>query len=115
MQMPDASRPDDFALAGVRGLDSIDDVGIKGAGQGATAQLPEAEHLLRASVYQFNRSFDSARRHYLAVVERYPQSPTVANALYQTGRGYYLQLKYEEALKYFQRVLEAVSRQHECS
>ncbi|MCM3873640.1 MAG: tetratricopeptide repeat protein, partial [Pyrinomonadaceae bacterium] len=106
MQMPDASRPDDFALAGVRGLDSIDDAAVKGAGQGASAQLPEAEHLLRASVYQFNRAFDVARRHYLAVVERYPQSPTVANALYQTGRGFYLQLKYDEALKYFQRVLE---------
>ena len=24
MQMPDASRPDDFALAGVRGLDTTD-------------------------------------------------------------------------------------------
>jgi len=70
------------------------------------AQLPEAEHLLRASVYQFNRDFDAARRHYLALVERYPQSPTLANALYQAGRGFYLQLKYEEALKYFQRVLD---------
>lgn len=103
MQMPDASRPDDFALAGVRGLDSLE---TEGATQGGVAQLPEAEHLLRASVYQFNRDFDAARRHYLALVERYPQNPTVANALYQTGRGFYLQLKYDEALKYFQRVLE---------
>lgn len=106
MQMPDASRPDDFALAGVRGLDAIDVIGTEGAGQGALAQLPEAEHLLRASVYQFNRDFDAARRHYLALIERYPQSVTVANALYQTGRGFYLQLKYDEALKYFQRVLD---------
>ena len=106
MQMPDASRPDDFALAGVRGLDAIDVIGTEGAGQGAPAQLPEAEHLLRASVYQFNRDFDAARRHYLALVERYPQSATVANALYQTGRGFYLQLKYDEALKYYQRVLD---------
>ena len=80
--------------------------GTEGTAQGAVGQLSEAEHLLRASVYQFNRDFDAARRHYLAVVERYPQSPTVANALYQTGRGFYLQLKYEEALKYFQRVLD---------
>jgi soluble lytic murein transglycosylase len=106
MQMPDASRPDDFALAGVRGLDAIDVIRAEGAGQGAPAQLPEAEHLLRASVYQFNRDFDAARRHYLALVERYPQSATVASALYQTGRGFYLQLKYDEALKYFQRVLD---------
>ncbi|MCA1574868.1 MAG: transglycosylase SLT domain-containing protein [Acidobacteria bacterium] len=102
-QMPDASRPDDFALAGVRGLDALE---TEGPDQGGVAQLPEAEHLLRASVYQFNRDVDAARRHYLAVVERYPQSPTAANALYQMGRGFYLQLKYDEALKYFQRVLE---------
>ena len=100
MQMPDASRPDDFALAAVRGLDALEQ---EGANQGG---LSEAEHLLRAAVYQFNRDFDAARRHYLALVERYPQGPTVANALYQTGRGFYLQLKYDEALKYFQRVLE---------
>jgi len=103
MQMPDASRPDDFALAGVRGLDALEP---EGATPGAPVQLSEAEHLLRASVYQFNRDFDAARRHYLALVERYPQSPTVANAVYQTGRGFYLQLNYEEALKYFQRVLD---------
>lgn len=109
LQMPDASRPDDFALAGVRGLDAIDAIRTEGAGQRTVAQLPEAEHLLRASVYQFNRDFDAARRHYLALVERYPQNPTVANALYQTGRGFYLQLKYDEALKYFQHVLEQFS------
>jgi soluble lytic murein transglycosylase len=39
------------------------------------------------------------------VVARFPQSPTVANALYQIGRGYYLQQNYDEGLKYFQRVL----------
>lgn len=103
MQMPDASRPDDFALAGVRGLDALETEGQAGT---AIPQLPEAEHLLRASVYQFNRDFDAARRHYLAVIERFPQNPTAANALYQTGRGFYLQLKYDEALKYFARVLE---------
>ena len=103
MEMPDASRPDDFALAGVRGLDALETEAQAGTG---TPQLPEADHLLRASVYQFNRDFDAARRHYLAVIERFPQNPTAANALYQTGRGFYLQLKYDEALKYFARVLE---------
>ena len=71
-----------------------------------TAQLTESEHLLRASVYQFNRDFEAARRHYLAVSERYPQSPTLANALYQIGRGFYLQLKYDDALKYFEQVIQ---------
>ncbi|MGI9168089.1 MAG: transglycosylase SLT domain-containing protein [Pyrinomonadaceae bacterium] len=102
--MPDASRPDDFALAAVRGLDELD------AGNDTPSAtkpaLPESEHLMRAAVYQFNRDFDAARRHYLAIAQRYPQSPTLANALYQTGRGFYLHLKYDDALKYFQQVLE---------
>lgn len=105
MQMPDASRPDDFALAAVRALDNLDGVGGNQS-QKQPGQLSEAEHLLRASVYQFNRDFDAARMHYLALVERYPQSPTLANAVYQIGRGFYLQSRYEEALKYFQRVLD---------
>lgn len=102
MEMPDASRPDDFALAAVRALDALDR-GTK-TNEGVV-ELSEAEHLLRASVYHFNRDFDAARLHYAAVVARFPQSPTVANALYQMGRGYYLQQNYEEGLKYFQRVL----------
>ena len=102
LQMPDAARPDDFALAAVRALDSLE---TGSATIGRVADLTEPEHLLRASVYHFNRDFDAARLHYAAVVARFPQNPTVANALYQIGRGFYLQQKYDEALKYFQRVL----------
>jgi soluble lytic murein transglycosylase len=98
MQMPDASRPDDFALAAARALDSLD------SSAASRITNSEAEDLLRASVYQFNRDFDGARVHYLAVVEQNPKSPTVPNALYQAGRGYYLQQRYDEAIKYFQRV-----------
>src|SRR5262249_27185147 len=54
MQMPDASRPDDFALEAVRQLDALDN---------KTPTLSEADHLLRASVYQFNRDFAGARYH----------------------------------------------------
>nr|MDQ3473789.1 tetratricopeptide repeat protein [Acidobacteriota bacterium] len=101
MQMPDAARPDDFALAAVRALDSLD----TGGQSASVGQLAETEHLLRGSVYHFNRDFDAARHHYEAVVARFPQSPTIANSLYQIGRGFYLQQKYEAALKYFQQVL----------
>ena len=96
MQMPDASRPDDFALAAVRKLDSFDN----------NAPLPEAEHLLRASVYQFNRDFAGARLHYQTLIDRYPQSSTVPNALFQLGRGFYLEAKYDDALKAFQKVVD---------
>ena len=101
MQMPDAARPDDFALSAVRALDSLD----TGGQVNRVAQLTETEHLLRGSVYQFNRDFDAARLHYAAVLARFPQNPTVANALYQIGRGFYIRQNHEEALKYFQRVL----------
>ena len=97
MQMPDASRPDDFALAAVRKLDSSDN----------NATLPEAEHLLRASVYQFNRDFAGARLHYQTLIDRYPQSTTIPNALFQLARGYYLEAKYDDALKAFQKVADA--------
>ncbi len=101
MQMPDASRPDDFTLAAVRELDSLD---RKSAN---SASLSEADHLLRASVYQFNRDFGGARVHYQAVIDGYPQSGTVSNAMYQLGRGLYLESKYNEAVKSFQKVLDS--------
>ena len=96
MQMPDASRPDDFALAAVRKLDSFDN----------NANLSGAEHLLRASVYQFNRDFAGARRHYQTLIERYPQSSTLPNSMLQLGRGFYLEVKYDDALKVFQKVVD---------
>ncbi len=96
MKMPDASRPDDFALAAVRELDAGDN----------QASLPEAQHLLRASVYQFNRDFAGARRHYQTLIDQYPNSTTVPNALFQIGRGYYSEAKYDEALKAFQKTFD---------
>jgi tetratricopeptide (TPR) repeat protein len=97
MQMPDASRPDDFALAAVRELDSVDN----------KASLTEAEHLLRGSVYQFNRDFAGARLHYQAVIDQFPQSGTVPNAVFQLARGYYSEANYAEAAKNFQKVFDA--------
>jgi soluble lytic murein transglycosylase-like protein/outer membrane protein assembly factor BamD (BamD/ComL family) len=98
MQMPDASRPDDFALEAVRQLDQLD--------KGSPATLSEAEHLLRASVYQFNRDFGGARLHYQEIIDRYPQSTTVPNAMFQIARGLYLEGKYDDAVKLFQRVFD---------
>ena len=97
MQMPDASRPDDYALEAVRQLDALDN---------KSPTLSEQELLLRASVYQFNRDFAGARVHYQAVVDRFPQSTTVPNALYQIGRGLYNEAKYDEALAQLQKALQ---------
>lgn len=98
MQMPDASRPDDYALEAVRQLDALEK---------NSPLTSEAEHLLRASVYQFNRDFAGARVHYQAVIDRFPQSTTVPNALFQIGRGLYNEAKYDEAVKLFQKVFDS--------
>ena len=99
-KLPDENQPDDFALSGVRGLDSLD-----GGSEAGAPQLPENEHLRRASIYHFNRDFAGARLHYQAIIEHYAQSPNVAGALYQTGRTFYQELRFAEAIKYFERVL----------
>lgn len=102
MSMPDASRPDDFALQAVRELDQLE----KNAGQNQPSQLTEADHLFRASVYQFNRDFSGARFHYQIIQDRFPQSGALPNATFQIGRGFYQERKYDEAIKYFQRVAD---------
>jgi soluble lytic murein transglycosylase len=103
MQLPNPTQPDDFALAGVRGLDLLDS-GSEEAAQKAAPQLAESEHLRRAQIYTFNRDFTGARLHYQAVTERYGQSANVPEALYMIGRGFYQEANYPEALNYFQRV-----------
>ena len=106
MQMPDASRPDDFALEAVRQLDALDN---------KAPTLTEADHLLRASVYQFNRDFAGARVHYQAVVDGFPQSTTVPNAMFQIARGLYNEAKFDDAVKLFQKGLRWISAVNQCS
>src|SRR5258705_74151 len=88
----------DFALAAVSELDVLDKKSQN------RVSLSEADHLLRASVYQFNRDFAGARVHYQDIIDGNPQSGTVPNATYQLGRGLYLEGKYIEAINSFQRV-----------
>jgi soluble lytic murein transglycosylase len=102
-QLPNPSQPDDFALAGVRGLDVLDSGSVEAALK-AAPQLAESEHLRRAQIYNFNRDFAGARRHYQAIVERYGQSANVPEALYMIARGFYQEGNYTDALTYFQRV-----------
>ncbi|HYE65551.1 MAG TPA: transglycosylase SLT domain-containing protein, partial [Pyrinomonadaceae bacterium] len=103
MQLPNLSRPDDFALAGVRGLDLLDSGSAEAAPKSAP-QLPESEHLRRALIYNFNRDFAGARLHYSAIVERYGQSASVPDALFQIGRSFFQERRYDEAITHFQRV-----------
>ncbi len=94
------AQPDDFALAGARGLDVLEPT-IAG-----TSQLGDYEHLKRASIYQFNRDFDHARVHYSAIINQHAGSGLVPDAIFQIGRGYVQQGDFTEAIKWFERVLE---------
>jgi soluble lytic murein transglycosylase len=100
--LPNPTQPDDFALEGAKGLDEME-VGKENFGKTAP-QLTEAEHVRRGLIYQFNRNFALARLHYLAVVERFPGSTFTPDALYQLGRGYTLELAYNDAIKWFERL-----------
>lgn len=96
------SQPDDFALAAVKGLDELD-AGKEIFGKQAP-QIADTEHLKRAAIYQFNRDFAFSRLHYQAIVERFPQSPSVAAAMFQIGRSYAIELRFNEAIQWFERV-----------
>ncbi|MBK8147692.1 MAG: transglycosylase SLT domain-containing protein [Acidobacteria bacterium] len=101
--LPNPAQPDDFALAGAIGLDRLD----AGENFGRSAPgLADHLHLQRAIIYQFNRDFADARLHYRAIIERYPESGNVPDALFQIGRGYAQSANYREALIWFERLLE---------
>lgn len=103
-ETPDPTQPDDFALAGARGLDLLDG-GAENLGKSAPP-LSEQEHRRRAFIYQFNRDFEDARLHYNSMIAHYPTSELVPEAVYLTGRGYAQQGNYSEAIHWFERILE---------
>jgi soluble lytic murein transglycosylase len=102
--LPNPAQPDDFALAGARSLDLLE-VGTENFGKIAP-KLEDYEHLRRAQIYGFNRSFSDARLHYRAIIENYPQSGNVPDAIYQIGRGYAQLSDFPEAINWFERVQE---------
>ena len=87
---------DDPSLRSCLGLDRLDDPEV--------AMLTEATRLRRARIYQFNRYFEDARRHWSALARHFPQSPKRAEILFQLGRGYFLENNFVEAAKWYQRV-----------
>src|SRR5262245_9176105 len=89
---------DDASLRACVGLDRID------AATGTGNVLTAAEALRRAGVYQFNRSFAEARRHYLTLVNNFPHNAKRAEALFQIARGYFLENDFVESAKWYDRV-----------
>jgi soluble lytic murein transglycosylase len=96
---------DDASLRACAGLDQID------AASGRP--LTEAEALRRAGVYQFNRNFAEARRHYLTLVNNFPESAKRAESLFQLGRGYFLDNDFAEAAKWYERAHDEFPRTDE--
>jgi soluble lytic murein transglycosylase len=85
---------DDGSLRAINGLDRLDEI--------EKTSVSEGEHLRRARVYQFNRAFAEARRHWQAIVNNAP-SVSRAEAIFQIGRGYFLEENYAEAIRWYER------------
>jgi soluble lytic murein transglycosylase len=51
-----------------------------------------------------NRAFAPAREHWQAVIDNFPNDPSVAGAIYGIARSYYQDRRYEEARQMYERV-----------
>jgi len=91
---PNPAQADDHAQAAAVALDRLDG---GDAEADRVPELSEAEHLRRAGIYQFNRDFPAARRHYNAVIARF--AANAADAIFQIGRGYSKSGNHFEALR----------------
>jgi soluble lytic murein transglycosylase len=75
--------------------------------KGVTGEIPDlslAEHLQRAEAYSSNRLFPQARAHWQKVLDRFPDDPSVARALFGIGRSYMWERQYATAISYLSRV-----------
>jgi soluble lytic murein transglycosylase len=103
-QLVGASR-DDYALAASVGLDALD--------RASGAKPTEFEALRRARIYLTNRHWSEARTHLLDVIERFPDSPNRAEALYQTGFTFYRDDKQDDAIRWFERAHQEFAEKKE--
>jgi soluble lytic murein transglycosylase-like protein/outer membrane protein assembly factor BamD (BamD/ComL family) len=91
-QLESASR-DDYALAAALGLDQLDET--------AGTRPNEFECVRRAHIYLENRHWSEARRSFMAILDRFPDSANRPDALYQTGFTYYREDDNTQAVKWF--------------
>lgn len=100
-ELPNSGQPDDFALTGLKLLDEMTfgkEVDVK-----KLPLLNDFEYLRRAQIYQFNRDFPRARFYFQAILEKYPASGIIPDAIYQVGRTYAQEKKYDEAINWYER------------
>ncbi|MDX6446505.1 MAG: soluble lytic murein transglycosylase [Blastocatellia bacterium] len=90
----------DASLNAVR----VSDRANRSANGKLSPDITPAEHMRRAGIYLVNRAFDSAREHWQAVLDNYPNDPNVAPALYGMARSYYVERRYEDARQIYERL-----------
>jgi soluble lytic murein transglycosylase len=103
-KMPNPAQPDDVSLSAAKGLDLLDG-GVENFGKQAP-ELTEQEYLRRANIYQFNRDFADAKLHFDAIIDRFPNSENVPDAIFQIGRGFAQASNFVEAAQHYERILE---------
>lgn len=99
---PNKNQPDDFALAGVKGLDLLEN-GEANFGK-SVIKLNDEEHFKRAEIYQFNRNFPLARLHYESIVKNFPMSQKVPVSIFQIGRGFGQERNEQKASEWFEKL-----------
>ncbi len=87
---------DDAALRAATTLDRMDET--------AKTAIADSDRLRRARVYQLNRGFAPARKHWMAIADGNAQSPNRREALFNLGRGFFLEMNHVDAIRYYQRV-----------
>lgn len=90
----------DASLNAVRASDRLD----KNPNGKFRPEITAAEHMRRASVYHANRAFAAAREHWQAVIDGFPNDPSVPAALFGMARTYYQERRYEDARQTYERV-----------
>ena len=95
------AQPDDVAETAANALDRLD-----GGSTNKTPAITESEHLQRANIYQFNRDFPAARKHFEAIIADPQGSQDGPNAIFQIGRGLAQRLDFVGAIEWYERVQE---------
>jgi soluble lytic murein transglycosylase len=87
---------DDQALLAAQKLDELDSIEKRA--------ISEVELLNRGRVYLHNRDSKGTRAAFQQLIESFPSSAFLAEALFSVGRSYYIEYDYTNALKWYDRV-----------
>jgi soluble lytic murein transglycosylase len=88
----------DAALSAIRSSDRSEKIAK------SKDTVPPDEHLRRAAIYLANRLFADARTHWQAILDNYPNDSTVPAALLGMARSYFVERRYDEAARTYERL-----------